>query len=175
MSLTLKQITKRWQSAIKSAIRSKKKSLEAGRRCMRFYANADHSFLYTQAYQETSTGLRVKDEFDFDGMAFRGTINLTSNAAAVFIPVLFHKYPTRTAEPRLCNLDMNLLAMAGVPVMPTDMQQLQQSQARLQLASQLIEHRLNATPERARANRKRSLSCPGSVYQGQWRAGWCDV
>ncbi len=147
MSLTLKQITKRWQSAIKSAIRSKEEEFgEQAEDAMRFYANADHSFLYTQAYQETSTGLRVKDEFDFDGMAFRGTINLTSNAAAVFIPVLFHKYPTRTAEPRLCNLDMNLLAMAGVPTMPTDMQQLQQSQARLQLASQLIEHRLNATP-----------------------------
>lgn len=167
MSLTLREITKRWQSAIKSARETKEKDFgKQAADAMRFYGSADHSFLYSSAYQEQSLGLRVSDQFDFDGMDFRGTVNLTSNVVEVFLPVLFHKYPTRTAEPRSCTLDLGLLQMAGVPLLPTDGQQLEQQQARLKLASQLGEHRLNSTPRELNLKDHARLSVLEAIVKG---------
>lgn len=133
---------------------------------MRFYGSADHSFLYSAAYQEQSLGLRVNDEFQFDSMTFRGTINLTSNVVEVFLPVLFHQAPTRTCEPRSCSIDLGLLQQAGVPVLPTDGQQMQANHARLTVAARLGEHRANATPRELNLKDNGRLSVMEALIKG---------
>jgi len=133
---------------------------------MRFYGDSDHSFLYSQAYQEQSLGLRVNDDFQFAKMSFRGTINLTSNVVEVFLPVLFHKYPSRTVEPKLCTIDENLLSLAGIPILPTDPQAATQNRAKTALKAQLAQHRLNASPRELNLKDHARLSVLEALVKG---------
>lgn len=167
MSLTLLTITQRWQAAIKSAKETKRRDfgLQA-KDAMAFYGSADHSFLYTPEYQQDSLGLRINDDFQFDKMTFQGTINLTSNVVEVFLPVLYHRNPLRTVAPRLCELDMQAIQMAGVPLLPDDVQAAQQNKARLTLKSQLAEHRLNATPRELNLKDHARLSVLEALVKG---------
>lgn len=167
MSMTLKDVVKRWQDAISSARETKQRDFgKQAEDAMRFYGDADHSFLYSAAYQEQSLGLRVNDDFQFDKMAVRGTINLTSNVVEVFLPVLFHKYPDRTVEPRLCQVDENLFAAAGIQILPSDPQAAQQARARMALKSQLSAHRLNASTRELNLKENGRLSVLEALVKG---------
>lgn len=145
MSQLLSAIAGRWNELLVQAERHKDDEFgKAAREAMRFYSEP-HDFYY--------------DEFDATGgepggeKKFRSTVNLGSNMVQVFLPVLYHRNPTRVVEPRKPQLSPQFLAlyqqyqqMAGMQ--PASIQPGLPSfkEVQDQLRAELLSFYLNVTP-----------------------------
>lgn len=156
MSIILQTLVSGWQTVIQRA-QDRKKVLfgDQADDAMRFYAEADHGFMYSQAYMEQSLGLSLAE--GGGGMPkprFQATINLTSNAAQVFLPVLYNRNPTRTVKPKKYAYDdgaiMALHQQLGATADPMVQQQRdafrQEREYQRMGRAALFQHYLNQTP-----------------------------
>lgn len=145
MSLILQECTSAWQTVIARAHEKKREQFgKQAEDAMHFYVSGDHSMLFDQAYMQQSMGMSAQNVTE---MNFKTTINLTSNAVSVFLPVLYNRNPNRTVTPKQCEIDQQLMLEVcpniGVPYDPTKQDQEKKTR---QLRAGLFNHYLNATP-----------------------------
>lgn len=171
MSLILKSLTSRWQSVIRRAKEEKRKHF--GRQAEdahRFYVEPDHSFLYSQAYLQNSLGLSASAGMGDPDVAFtyKATINLTSNVVQVFLPVLYHRNPSRMVTPRIFDMPDELvmqLQSIGAAV-PTQPMMRQAEVLQLIAKSKLMNHYLNVTPRELNLKDHARLSVTEALIKG---------
>jgi len=146
MSLIIEHITSTWQAVIG---RAREKKYEVfGRQAddaYHFFASADHSCLYDQAYMTESLGLSAADIGE--SIRFKATVNLTGNAVNVFLPVLQNRSPIRTVAPKQVSFDDQLISQAliQVGVRPMDPAVRQRDLLLKNARAALFGHYLNST------------------------------
>ncbi len=131
MLTLLSQVGGRWIDVLRTAEKHKWELFGASaEECLRFFAAPNHDFMYELPGVTADDQLGPTGPLNANAIAngagpvsgrwFKAHSNLVSNVVQVFLPVLAHKEPIRTTEPRKTQIDPQLMArlqqfMAGPP------------------------------------------------------------
>jgi len=178
MSIILQQLTTAWQAVIGRALDRKRDKF--GRQAddaMRFLSEPDHAFMYSQAYMQNSIGLGVGEGgmgHPGRSLAFKATVNLTSNAVQVFLPVLYNRNPTRTVKPKAQAFDTSMIAKALVAVGVDPSVVVPASSEHQSIRAALFDYYLNATTREIDLKSHARLSILEALVKGMGIA-WAEA
>lgn len=165
MSLILQECTAAWQAVIARAQETKREKFgKQAKDAMHFYESGDHKLLFDQAYMQQSMGMSAQHVGE---MNFKTSINLTSNAVSVFLPVLYNRNPNRTVTPKQCGIDPELAFFIAQKLgLPFDPQKKSDEMQTRQLRASLFHHYLNATPRELNLKDQARLSILEAFVKG---------
>lgn len=140
----LTAITDAWLSKLKLSAQHKRHEFgDDAAEAMRFY-NGPHDFLYRNEYGKNSRGFNVIGDGAYPQPTFRMTVNKVSELVQLFLPVLYHRNPTRQVNPRRFDFPpelMQVLMQLGAIQPPNSQVQIVDA-----VRAKLLEFYLNFTP-----------------------------
>ena len=157
----IRELTSLWLSKIELAEEHREKNFgAAAKEAMKFYGSTDYNFMYKSPVHGNDGGSFIAEGIRSPG--FRMQNNKVAEMVDIFLPVLYHRNPERTVQPKFCDIPAELVLASLDPQMQQQVMQAAQmsgmdpmallypqramQRAQKSIRAKLAEHILNQLP-----------------------------